>query len=227
MKHTFTITINSIKSISTLPNSWVISDFKQLLELMEYEDIKSLSDPEMEEMCLLLLADLEPNESAEIVLRYVFKEQFNDGQYENLSHEIIDDLAWETYSDMSTHEDFFNIGQLLFKAYNGKFKNPSALLFEVTFAASKSESLSLLENDTAAMIIRLLSQGMPPNTLLKRLLKEELDGANFQDAEHILWQLEAINTTDLSSTFRVLSSKRWFDDIKYVKDFTGILEDEA
>lgn len=226
MKHTFNITVNTFKSINVLPNSWNTEDYKNLLELMEYGDTSSLSDSELEEMCLLSLSDLEQIESSEIVLRYVFKEQFNDGQYENLSHEIIDDESWETYSDLHKHQDFFNVGQLLYKAYNGKFKLPSAMLFEVTFTTKNPESLALFNNEVEATVIRLVSQGMPPNTLLKRLMQDELDGADFLDAKDILWQLDEMNKTETSVTFKVLSSKRWFDDIKYVEDFTSSIEEE-
>lgn len=224
MKITFAISIKTFKSIDVLPKSWTTDDYKNLLEVLEYGDTASLSSEELEEMCLLSLADLEPNESAEIVLRYVFKDQFNDGQFENLSHEIIEDQSWETYSDLHKHQDFFNVGQLLYKAYNGKFKHPSAMLFEVVFTAKKAENLCVFDDELEATIIRLLSQGMPPNTLLKRLLKDELDGADFPDAVDILWQLDKVDSSSLSVSYKVLSSKRWFDDIKYVEDFTAVLE---
>lgn len=224
MKITFDVSVQNFKSIDVLPKSWVTEDYIKLLDILEYGDTDGLTDKELEEMCLLSLADLEPHESAEIVLRYVFKNQFNDGQFESLSYEIIEDQSWETYSDLHKHQDFFNVGQLLYKAYNGKFKHPTAMLFEVVFKANRAESLSVFENELEATIIRLLAQGMPSNTLLKRLLKDELKGADFPSANDILWQLDRIDSSTSSFTYRVLSSKRWFDDIKYVEDFTAILE---
>lgn len=226
MKIQFKVTPDHVKTIEVLPNSWNTDDYKNLLEIMDYGDTAELSDKELEEMCLLSLSDNEPNEAAEIVLKYLFKEQLNEGQVDNLSHEMLNDHTWEEYSDMTMHETFFNAGQLLYKAYNGKFPHPKAIHFNVTFEVKSKMMLDVFREDTEAQVIRILAQGMPENTLLKRLFKDELQDGDFPESKDIIWQLHKVSETDTSITYDVLSSNRWFEDFKYVEDYEATLVHE-
>ncbi len=212
-----------VKTLHTLPDSWSTKDYKQLLDAMDYGETSDLSDTELEEMTLLSLSDNEPNEAAEIVLGYIFDDVLSKGQIENLSHEIQEENTWETYADLSMHERFFNVVQLLYKAYNGKFPHPTAIHFEVTFDVKSSMMLDIFKEDTEKQVIRILAQGMPPNTLLKRLYKEELVDGDFENAPHIIWQLKKVKESATSITFDVLSSNRWFEDFKYVEDYEAVL----
>ncbi|RMB62904.1 hypothetical protein EAX61_04840 [Dokdonia sinensis] len=226
MKINIKVTSDHVKTIEVLPNSWNTDDYRNLLEIMDYGDTAELSDAELEEMCLLSLSDNEPNEAAEIVLKYLFKDQLNKGQIANLSHEMLNEHPWEEYSDMSMHETFFNAGQILYKAYNGKFPHPKAIHFHVTFTVKSKMMLDVFKDDTEAQIIRVLAQGMPDNTLLKRLFKEELVEGDFLEAKDIIWQLNKVSETDTTVTFDILSSNRWFEDFKYVEDYEATLVHE-
>lgn len=226
MKINFKVKPDHVKTIEVLPNSWNTEDYKNLLEIMDYGDASELSEKELEEMCLLSLSDNEPNEAAEIVLKYLFKEQLNEGQVHNLSHEMLEEHPWEEYADLSMHETFFNAGQLLYKAYNGKFPHPTAIHFEVTFEVKSNIMLDIFKEDTETQIVRILAQGMPENTLLKRLFKDELEEGDFNETKDIIWQLKKLSETDTSITYDVLSSKRWFEDFKYVEDFEATLVHE-
>lgn len=219
----FKVILDQVKTIDVLPESWSIIDYKNLLEVMDYGDTTTLSESELEEMCLLSLSDNETHEAAKIILKYLFKEQLSRGQIENLSHEMLHEHPWEEYADLSMHETFFNAGQLLYKAYNGKFPHPNAIRFKVTFTVLSSSMLSVFEENTEEQIIRILVQGMPKNTLLKRLFKDELASGGLKDARDIIWQLKKINQEKTSITYDVLSSYRWFEDMKYVEDFEATL----
>jgi len=225
MKTHFAVEAIKFKTINVLPNSWTTDDFKNILELVEYGDASDLSDKEVEEMCLLSLADLEPEESAEIVLKYLFKDQLNDGQIQNLSHEIQNEKTWEEYADLSMHETFFNAGQLLYKAYNGKFAHPEAVQFVVKLSTKQRPALQLFDKNAEQTLIRVLAQGMPDNTLLKRLFDDQLaDDGDFKEAKDILWQLKETERTDTAVTFDIVSSHCWFDDFRYVETFEADLE---
>lgn len=226
MKIQFEVSPDHVKTLESLPDGWNTTDYKNLLEIMDYGDTNGMSEAELEEMCLLSLSDLETNEAAAIVLKYLFKESLTSGQIENLSHEMLNEHPWEEYSDLSMHETFFNAGQLLYKAYNGTFPHPKAIHFAVTFTVKSSAMLKVFDQDTEEQVIRLLAQGLPQNTLLKRLFKQELDHGDFTEAKDIIWQLKEISKDGNTITYDVLSSNRWFEDMKYVQDFQASLEFE-
>jgi hypothetical protein len=226
MKINFKVSPDHVKTIEKLPGAWSIDDYKKLLEIMDYGDTTGMTDAELEEMALLSLSDNETNDAAEIILEYLFKDQLNKGQRENLSHEMLNEHPWEEYSDLSMHETFFNAGQILYKAYNGKFPHPKAIHFNVTFSVKSSMMLDVFKEDTEEQVIRILAQGMPENTLLKRLFKDELAHGGLTDAANIIWQLKKVSQEETAITFDVLSSNRWFEDIKYVEDFEATIDFE-
>jgi hypothetical protein len=86
--------------------------------------------------------------------------------------------------------------------------------------------LDVFKEDTEEQVIRILAQGMPENTLLKRLFKDELAHGGLTDAANIIWQLKKVSQEETAITFDVLSSNRWFEDIKYVEDFEATIDFE-
>ena len=79
-----------------------------------------------------------------IILKYIFDERLNDGQIDNLSNEIRDEKIWEEYADLSLHEEFFNVTQLLYETYNGKFPFPEAVKFEFKVSTNKAVDFAIL-----------------------------------------------------------------------------------
>ncbi|TVZ53130.1 hypothetical protein [Dokdonia sp. Hel_I_53] len=223
MKTNFKVVPDFVKTINVLPDAWSSNDYKELLDIMDYGNTSDLSEDELMEMTLISLSDNAPNVAAEIVLKHVFKDALNKGQVQNLSHEIQEENTWETYADLSMHENFFNTVQLLYKAYNGKFPHPDAMYFRVSFEVKSKVMLDIFNEETEKHIIRILAQGMPPHTLLKRLYKEELEDGAFKNASDIIWQLKKVKETETSITFDVVSSNRWFEDIKYVEPYEAQL----
>ncbi|MCF7560644.1 hypothetical protein L3X39_08335 [Sabulilitoribacter multivorans] len=187
--------------------------------MMEYGDTSDISLNDLKETCLILLSEYEPEEAAEIVLKYIFKNKLNQGQIGNISHEMQDEKMWEEYADLSFHEDFFNATQILYRAYNGKFPHPEAVQFKIKVSTNSIESLSVFKAKSEAALIRLLAKGMPPNTLINRLYQEELKGVEFEEAKDIIWQLQKVELESNSTEFTVISSSYWFKDLKYIEDF--------
>lgn len=214
------------ETIEELPHAWSDDDYKKLLDTAEYGDTSDLSSQELKEMCLLSISDNEPDEAAKLILAYVFGERLNQGQIDNLSHEMETEKVWEEYAELSMHEEFFNATQLLYKAFNGKFPHPEAVRIKIRITSKEKKGVEIFENDTEAALIRVLVQGMPENTLINRLFDEELKSGDFKDAKDIIWQYNQEAAEDNSQVFEIISSTYWFDDLKYTEDFEATLETE-
>lgn len=222
MKASFKVEKLNFISIQELPYSWNNQNYLDLLELMDFEDTSDLTPEELKDFCLMSLADQEePKDAAKIVLEYVFKNKLTKGQIDNLSNEIIDEKMWEEYADISTHEDFFNVNQLLYSAYNGTFPNPKAVKFQVKVTSNSIDGLSVFNDFPEAALIRLLTRGMSDKTLIYRLFEEQIEGFEFKDARDIIWQLTFEKNDEREIIFNVISSLYWFQDLKYVTDFEG------
>ncbi|MGB7395255.1 MAG: hypothetical protein WA913_12755 [Pricia sp.] len=226
MKLHYTLIPMEFKTIEELPLAWNDEDYKKLLDEMDYGDTSDLSPQELQEMCLLSLADNEPDEAASIVLQNIFGERLNQGQIDNLSHEMIDEKVWEEYAELSMHEEFFNATQLLYKAFNGKFPHPEAVRFKIKVSAKEKVGMDVFKEDTETALIRLFVQGMPENTLINRLFDEELKAGEFKDAKDIIWQHSQETDGENSLTFEIISSTYWFQDLKYTEEFEAVMEIE-
>ena len=79
-----------------------------------------------------------------------------------------------------------------------------------------------MNKNLEAALIRLLAQGMPENTLIKRLFDDQLNGEEFSDAKDIIWQYTQSKNED-GITFTIISSTYWFHDFKYVESFEAEL----
>lgn len=219
MKTIFNVQISKFTTIGELPNAWSNQNYKALLEAMEYGDTSEIAPSDLKEMCLMAITDNEPEEAARIVLDYIFKDKLNDGQKDNLSHEMIDEKMWEEYADLEFHEAFFNVGQFLYQAYNGKFPRPEAVKFNLTITGKSTNELAIFEDSSEATVLRLLAKGMPTNTLVNRLYKEQLEGETFTEAKDIIWQMKNSGVEGNSIAFEIISSLYWFHDLKFVDAF--------
>ncbi|MES2734536.1 MAG: hypothetical protein V4714_22500 [Bacteroidota bacterium] len=220
----FSIERLSFKTINELPDSWQNKDYQDLLKQMEYDNPEEIPDSELKAMCLMSLTDFEPREAAQVVLGYLFAEELNSGQIENLSHQMLTEKLWEEYPELPLHQGFFKATQLLYTAYNGKFPRAEAVQFQVKLTAEDAESLSLFNTNAEASLLRLLAQGLPENALINRLFSEQLAGGDFQEAAHIIWQLHTIEKDNSHLTFEVVSSAYWLEDFKYADAYIAQIQ---
>ncbi|MGB5418643.1 hypothetical protein [Algibacter sp.] len=213
--------ILNFATIEVLPNAWNDKKYLELLEVLEYGDTSEIDLNDLKDMCMMALTDLEPDEAAKIMLDYVFKDRLNDGQKDNLSHEMLEEKIWEEYADLSMHEEFFNVTQLLYQAYNGKFPHPEAVKFEVKISSKKPEDFSIFKTSTEATLLRFLVKGMPSNTLINRLFNDEIKGESFSQAKDIIWQYKKVSEDKNTMVFEVISSIYWFHDLKFSEPFVA------
>jgi hypothetical protein len=170
------------------------------------------------------LSEYTPEEAAEYVLKYIFQGRLNSGQMQNLSHEMQDEKMWEEYADLFLHEEFFNVGQLLYNAFNNKFPLPKALRIIIGISTKDVDDLNVFDSDTEMEVLKLLTQGMPEGTLIKRLFGDELKSGQFDEAKDIIWQINKEEARGNSLVFNIISSVYWLHDLKYFEPFKGELD---
>jgi len=223
----FTVERLSFTSLTELPNSWQSQDYKALLVKMNYDNPDEINEAELKDMCLMSFTDLEPREAAEIVLGYLFPEQLNAGQIENLSHQMLTEKLWEENPELPLHEGFYKATELLYTAYNGTFPRAQAVQFQVKCTAEQAEDMAVFAEAPEAPLLRLLAQGLPDNALINRLFSTQLAGPNFEEAKSIIWELTPSKPEANSVTFDVISSTSWLEDFKYADVYEATTHADA
>lgn len=210
----YQVQIINIESVDEIPNYWTTSDYQQLLELFDFPDSKSIKPENLLEMLQMAIGDFEPSDAARTVLQFKLSEDLNEGQMDQLSHEMLLDKISEEYPNISLHYALYNINQLLYKAFNGVFPNTKATVldFSITDNTNNVEF-------TKPQILKILHKGLSPSNLLNRMFEEQLTTpADFADAESIVWKL----TTQDNKKFQLITSEYWLsrEDIVY-NEFVG------
>jgi hypothetical protein len=218
---------NEFKIVERLPKAWQEGDFKNLLELYDYGDIGNLKAEELEDMCLLAMTDGDMDESAEVLLKYVFGDTLSSGQIQNMVHEMQDEKSWEQYADIALHEKFFNAGDMLYKAFGGGvFPNPEAVSLRVTINSKTAQQLEIFRQNEASAILKVLAFGMPASAIINRLFVKQLSSKSFAEAEHILWQIHPTVISDTTVSYHILSSEYWLEDFKHVSEYAVSINED-
>jgi len=196
----YNIQINSIESLDEIADYWTESDYRQLLELFDFPDSKSIKAENLLEMLQMAITDFEPADAARVLLQYKFSDYLNEGQMDQMAHDMLLDKISEEYPDISLHYGLYNINQLLFKAFNGTFLNTKATMLDFNIDGGGEAPI------TKAGVLRLLYNGLSPKNLLVRMFEEPLTtNADFPDAENIVWELK---TTD-HHNYQLITSEYW------------------
>ena len=208
---TFTVDFKDTQALTEIPGDWTQPDYEHILRETEFGDFSGLNPTEIEEMALMSLADLDKNEAAELLMKYVFDDEaLSKGQIQNASHEADTEKLWEEYPEPDKHRCFFRVGSLLYRAYNGGFPKPDARQVEVLVTPKKGGK-ALLENPTPAFVARLLAGGMDDHALLHRLYDDELKSEHFPAAENIIWEVKSTPDGAGGNSLVVLSSDYWLE----------------
>ncbi|MFA9390145.1 MAG: hypothetical protein ACERKD_10075 [Prolixibacteraceae bacterium] len=183
----YLVKIIDIKTTDELEGAWNNSDFMELLARFEYPDADQLKTTELKEYLFMAISDFEPNEAAAILLDYRLSDVRNEGQIDNLSHEMQRVKVSENYTEIDLHYNLFNINQLLYKAYNGKFPQVKVNIVEFEIKGEHNAS----EEITKETVLKALSYGLSDNNLMKRLLSDQLESrTSFPEAEGIVWDMQ-------------------------------------
>ena len=214
----FTIRLKKLTTIHKIEGYWKKEDYIHLLELFDFDDAKSLPENELFEMLSMAITDFEPEEAAAVILSYKLKEVLTEGQIKNLSHEMLEDKVAEEYPNIALHYALFNINQLLYEVYNGKFPKTKASLVDIELVLEEDINI------TKEIVLRTLSDLLSETSLLKRLFKEMLDSENeLLEAESIIWELMSTG----KNNYQLISSDYWLNNEDFEKDeFSGTLKEE-
>lgn len=206
MKVTGKIDITRRHLIDELPGAWTLQDYKKILDETGLAD--GVADAEVIEMTRMALSDQEPEESADMVLRYRMNDALTDGQIKQLSHEMQEDKISEEYPDMALQHELYNVNQFLFKAYNGKFPNCKAIEVDLTLTLEQGAK------PTDEIIIRAIAPALGDHSVIARLYEDELKGEQpFTDASSILWKKEIKDEGNGVFQIKAFSSEYWFHDL--------------
>lgn len=205
----YLVKIKDVKTDDELDGAWSNDDFKELLIRFDYTDTEQLKPADLQEYLFMAISDFEPNEAAAILLDYKLSGVLGDGQVDNISHEMLREKVSENYSDIYIHQELFNINQLLYKAYNGKFPltRVSIVRFEIMGVSNDQAEI------TKETVLKALSYGLSENNLMKRLLSDQLMGkAPFPEAKGIVWNLQNNGKDDYSMT----TSEKWLTKDEFI-----------
>ena len=205
----YRINLKKIFSIDEIEQAWSGSDYVELLKRFDYPDAEQSDTDELRELLFMAISDFEPTEAAEIILNYKFSDRLTEGQISQLSHEMMEDKVSEEYADISLHQDLFNINQLLYKAYNGKFPltKATAIVFEMKSNDNQKPVI------TKENVLKAFNHSFSERSVIKRLFAEALAGkTSFEEAEHIIWDLK--NVSD--SIHRLITSEYWIEKEDFI-----------
>ena len=207
----YQVNITNISTVEEIEGAWTNADYIELLKRFDFGDADAVSPGELKEMLFMAINDFEPDEAAAIVLAYKLSDKLSEGQIDQCSHEMLEDKLAEEYADISLHPYLFNINQLLYKAYNGKFPNTKASI--IAFELTGSNEI------TKELVLKVFRHGLTDRSLLMRLFDEQLMANQpFPDAENILWELKSLG----NSSYRLITSDYWLN-----KEDFGVLEFEG
>ncbi len=221
MDNVFNLEILSFQKMSEIENAWMATDYISLLAKMGFgeDELGGLTEPELKEMCLMSLNDLEHHESANLVLTHVIKDEMSEGQIDQISHHMIENKLWEEHATPAFHMGLFNAYGLLRQAYNGIFAEPTGVKFTVKITAHEADAFEIFEQSLHAVIVRLVSNGLTESAILNRLFEEQMNGVSFPSAQNILWILKECSQTDTERQYEITSSYFWFGELENIQNF--------
>ncbi|QOD60897.1 hypothetical protein H9I45_00165 [Polaribacter haliotis] len=205
----YAIKIHKISTVDELENSWNIEDYKELLERFDFPNAESTDIKELRELLFMAIADFETNEAAAIVLDYKLSDHLNEGQIDSISHEMLVDKISEEYPEIELHQQLFNINQLLYKAYNGKFPNTKATIvnFDITPKANADENI------TKEIALKCIAKSLDSHNVVIRLFGNQLNADEaFEEANDVIWELQKND-----AGYRLITSEYFMSKEEFLK----------
>lgn len=221
VKLKYNVKITELKEVHEIPLVWTEEEFRGLLQHVEYDDAQEIPTEELKDMACLALTDFEVEEAAVKVLEYRLADRLNKGQRQNLAIELQEEKIWEEYADLSLHEELFHVSCMLYWAFPKNFREPDIARLKIAITALTQESAHNVAKPTASFLTRVLNDGMDVHNIINRLFDESMAANSFPEAEHIIWQFEALGTKENPSenTITIYTSWNWVEDLKGISEW--------
>ena len=217
----FHVKINDVKTTDELEGAWTLEDYKELMKSFEVPDAETVKDAEVKDFLFMAINEFEPREAAAIVLDYKLSDHLTEGQIDNLSLEMLSEKMAEKYTEIDLHKPLFEVNQLLYKAYNGKFPHIQVNVIDLKITTNEDNA----ENNKE-VVLKAFSQGLSDNNLLLRLFSDQLEGkVPFPEVDGIIWALKEKG----DGQYEVITSEKWLTKDEVVNtefDATVVLYDE-
>jgi len=216
----YQIIIKRIDTVNEVEGYWSDEDFIQLLEKFNYPDGATAQKQNLPELLSMAISDYEPSDAAEIVLTYKLSEELNEGQIQQISHNMLIDKVCEEYPEIGLQGTMYHVNQLLFKAYNGKFPNAKASVVHFSMAPVDDDTEKILAKEN---VLKLLNNGLSDRNLIKRLFEDQMSqNIPFPEAEGIIWELNTVDNVNYS----LVTSENWINNEDLISsEFESVLEE--
>ena len=215
----FKIEISNIKTVKELHSYWSISDYQNLLKEFDMFDASVTDEQELKELLFMAISDLDPDDSAAIVLTYKLSKFLSKGQIDTLAIEMQNDAVCEEYADISLHETLFHINQLLYKAYNGKFPISKVSIIDFSINLLGKNDNKIIDKE---LVLRSFYSGLSERSLIHRLFHGQLESEKpFKEANSIIWGLKERSP----NIYQLITSDYWLNEEDFeTMTFEGIVK---
>lgn len=220
MKLKFEVHVRSVLEIQELPDAWTSEDYKNLLELADFEDWDEIDESELKDYTIMALQDLEEEEAAAVVLGYKFQGRLTKGQIQSIVYDMMEVNIWEEYQNIGFHQDLYNCAVLLRSVFPKKFPETDAVKCVVAVDPLDHTAEKALLQPDKTLLVRLLADGMTDHAVIKRLFDDQLAGGAFPEAEHIIWHFDS-EFLGKKAIFTIFSSWYWLRPLDEVSNYTS------
>lgn len=210
--------IINVATVDEIEGAWTSDDYIKLLEAFDFPDADALKAEELRGMLFLAMSDFEPPEAAKVLLNYRLADQLNEGQMDQLAHEMLNDKVSEEYPDIALHHALFDVNQLLYKAYNGKF--PCAHASVITFEMTPNTPPV-----TKEIVLKAFAGHLAGSNVIKRLFAPQLSGDEpFGETENVVWELRPQD----DGSYELITSTYWLDGDDFTDEtFEAVVADHV
>jgi hypothetical protein len=183
-----------------------------------------MTGSDLEEMLLMALQDLDPEDAADAILACKLGDSLSRGARQNIVQDFIDEQRpWEEAADISLHARIFAAAVLLQKALPTRFSRPDMMRLSLRLTAHSHRAEELLRAvPSPAFVTRILADGMDESSTLERLFDDNIESDSFAAAADIIWRAEYTEPDDgppMAVTLVVYSSALWLKAMEEIDTF--------
>lgn len=219
MKPKFDINVRSVQEIHELPDGWSFDDYRNIMELADFDDWDQIEESELKDYTIMALQELDEEEAATIVLKYKFEDLLSKGQIHNMVFEMMDENLWEEYQNIGFHKELFNCAVMMKWAFPKKFPQTDAVKCVLEVKSYNQMGADLLQNADKTLLARLMAGGMNDHSVVNRLFDDQVIKGPFPEAEHIVWQFESEIQPE-KTKFTIFSSWYWLKQMDEISNYT-------